>query len=188
MRVLVLALARLAFAATASADNEVSLGVATGGHVFARDLELGVADAPGQGSPATGVLVGARLGVRVLTFASVEGELVLIPTTERMSGESIDVLGYRAQAAVDVARNGPVRAFLVAGAGVLDLLAGGVPTMEDDTDLALHWGGGVAVAVSPHLEVRVDGRHLVLPSIRDSGAASDVEVTAGLAYLVGIEP
>jgi opacity protein-like surface antigen len=103
-------------------------------------------------------------------------------------GESIDVLGYRAQAAVDVAKNGPVRAFVVAGAGVLDLLAGGVPTMQDDTDLALHWGGGVAVAASPHLEIRVDGRHLVLPSIGDSGAASDVEVTAGLAYLVGIEP
>ena len=167
----------------AAADGQLSVGIATGGHVFADDLELGVADAPGQGAPAAGVLVGARLGVRLLPRLSLEGELVLIPTTERMSGESIDVLGYRAQAAVDIARGGPFRAFLVSGAGVLDLAASDVPTMQDDTDIALHWGAGAGIALSASLEGRVDARQLILPDVSASGASSDFELSAGLSYL-----
>jgi hypothetical protein len=173
----------LAAPATARAGGELSLGLTTGGHVFSHDLELGVADAPGQGTPASGVLVGARVGVRFLTRVAVEGELVLIPTTERMSGQSIDVLGYRAQAAVDLVQSGSFRGFLLAGAGFMDLLAFDVPGMDDDTDLALHWGAGAAAALAPSIELRFDARHLVLPSVSDSGAASDFELTTGLAYL-----
>lgn len=190
MRTLALALVLwsvLAAPRVAYGGGELSFGVATGGHVFADDLELGVVDAADQGAPASGVLVGARLGVRVAAWLSLEGELVLIPTTERMTGESIDVLGYRAQAAADVVRSGALRGFLVAGAGVLDLAASGVPTMEDDTDLALHWGAGLGVAVSRHIEVRLDGRHLVLPNITESGGSSDFELTAGLSYVFGVE-
>jgi len=178
-----LAIAVLAIPATAHAGGELSLGVTTGGHLFSHDLELGVADAPGQGTPASGVLVGARIGVRFLSRVALEGELVLIPTTDWMSGQSIDVLGYRAQAAVDLVHSGSFRGFLVAGAGFMDLLAFDVPTMEDDTDLALHWGAGAAVALTESLELRFDARHLILPSVSDSGAASDVELTTGLGYL-----
>ncbi len=166
----------------ASAAGEVSFGVATGGHMFADDLELGVADADQQGAPASGILVGARLGVRLASRLSLEGELVLIPTTERMSGESIDVLGYRAQAAADLVRSGPLRGFLVAGAGFLDLASNGIPTMQDDTDLALHWGAGLGITLSSSLELRLDARHLILPDINHSGGTSDFELTAGLGY------
>lgn len=183
MKAVFLALLALAVPATARAGGELSLGVTTGGHVFSHDLELGVADAPGQGTPASGVLVGARLGVRLLARAALEGELVLIPTTERMTGQSIDVLGYRAQVAVDLVQRGAFRGFLVAGAGFMDLLAFDVPTMEDDTDLALHWGAGAAVTLTSSIELRFDARHLVLPSVSDSGAASDLELTTGLGYL-----
>ncbi len=169
--------------APARAGGELSLGVTTGGHVFSHDLELGVADAPGQGTPASGVMIGARVAVRLFARASVEGELVLIPTTERMSGQSIDVLGYRAQAAVDLVERGGFRGFLLAGAGFMDLLAFDVPGMDDDTDLALHWGAGAAVALSRTIELRFDARHLILPSTSDSGAASDFELATGLAYV-----
>jgi hypothetical protein len=173
----------LALPVPALAGGELAVGVTTGGHMFADDLELGVADAPGQGAPASGVLVGARLGVRLIPHLSLEGELVLIPTTERTSGESIEVLGYRAQVAVDLLRSGPVRSFLVGGAGVLDLAASDVPTMQDDTDIALHWGAGAGVSLTGNLEVRFDARHLLLPDISESGASSDFELTAGLSYL-----
>jgi opacity protein-like surface antigen len=173
----------LALPRPASAGGELSIGVTTGGHLFADDLELGVADAPGQGAPASGVLVGARLGVRLFPRLSLEGELVLIPTTERQSGESIDVLGYRAQASADVVRQGPLRAFLIAGAGVLDLSASGVATMQDDTDIALHWGAGTGLALSSSFELRLDGRQLILPDTSESGASSDFELTAGLAWV-----
>lgn len=166
----------------AAGGGEVSVGVTTGAHLFADDLELGVADAPGQGAPASGVLIGARLGVRLLARVSLEGELALVPTSERMSGEAIDVLAYRAQAAVDLVRRGRLRGFLVAGAGVLDLTASGVPTMEDDTDIALHWGAGAGLALSSTFELRLDGRHLLLPDVSQSGASSDVELTAGLSW------
>ena len=172
----------------AFASGEVSLAVAAGSHLFADDLELGVADADQQGAPASGVLVGVRLGVRVAARVSLEGELVLIPTTERMSGESIDVLGYRAQVAADLVQSGPLRGILVAGAGVLDLSANGVPTMQDDIDLALHWGGGLGVALTTSLELRLDARHLVLPDIDHSGGTSDFELAAALAYVFGVDP
>jgi hypothetical protein len=177
------AIAVLALPANARAGGELSVGLSTGGHVFSHDLELGVADAPGQGTPASGVLVGARVGVRFLSRVGLEGELVLIPTTERMSGQSIDVLGYRAQAAVDLVQWRSGRGFLLAGAGFMDLLAFDVPGMDDDTDLALHWGAGAAARLAPSVELRFDARHLILPSTSDSGAASDFELTTGLAYL-----
>ena len=172
----------------ASASGEVSLGVSAGSHLFADDLELGVADADAQGAPASGVLVGLRLGVRVAARLSLEGELVLIPTTERMSGESIDVLGYRAQVAADLVQSGPLRGILIAGAGVLDLSANGVPNMQDDIDLALHWGAGLGVALTTSLELRLDARHLVLPDIDHSGGTSDFELSAALAYVFGVDP
>lgn len=185
VRVVLLALAVMVVAAAPAAAGELSLGVATGGHLFADDLELGVADAAEQGAPASGVLVGARLGVRILPRVSLEGEVVLIPTTERMTGKAIEVVGFRGQAAVDLLRRGRLRPFLVAGVGGLDVAARNVPTMEDDSDLALHWGGGLGVALSPSFELRFDGRHLLLPNIADSGGSSDFEVSVGMSYVFG---
>jgi outer membrane protein OmpA-like peptidoglycan-associated protein len=168
--------------------GELSLAVATGGHLFAGDLELGVADAERQGSPESGFLVGGRIGLRLGSLFSLEGELVFIPTTERMSGESLDVIGFRGQAAVDLLSRGRLRPFLVAGLGGLDLVDTDAPGMESDTDLALHWGGGLGVELSPTLEMRFDLRHLVLPNITESGGSSDLELSAGIAWVFGREP
>jgi outer membrane protein OmpA-like peptidoglycan-associated protein len=163
-------------------DRGLSLALASGGHLFADDLELGVADAPDQGSPASGLLIGARVGWRFTRRLGVEGELVVIPTSDRMTSESLDVVGFRAQLAVDIVRAGRMRPFLVAGLGGLDLVASDAPGIERDADLALHWGAGLGVALSPALELRFDGRHLVVPNIDHSGGSSDFEWSASLAY------
>src|SRR5438552_510561 len=87
---LVLSTAGLAHADEAAAAGsdlpqngfQLELGLFGGAHVFAKDLELGVADMPGTPHPKLGAEVGLRVAATMLPWASLEGEAALIPTAD----------------------------------------------------------------------------------------------------------
>lgn len=175
------ALATLAFAAPAAAEPRLEVGAMTGGHRFARDLELGVTDGPDQGSPGSTGLIGARLGWGFAPRLAAEAELVWLPTEDRMSGADATVLGYRGHLIgyMADALPVPVRPFLVVGAGWLAVDGGGA--LGDDTDFTYHWGGGVRWEANDWLAVRADARHILAPDVGHNGVANDLELTAGIA-------
>jgi len=164
----------------------VEIGGITGAHLFASDLELGVADMANPDTPRSSALMGFRLGYRLNRRLNVEGELVVVPTVDRADGDTTFVIGYRAQGLVNLRKSGRIRPFLLAGLGGIELTTtrtGG--QMADDTDLAFHVGGGVSFALSHRLELRFDARNLILPSNTDSGATDNYELMAGLTIGFG---
>jgi OOP family OmpA-OmpF porin len=183
----VLAILLLAAAASpASAGPTVELGVDVGGHRFASDIELGVDDDMDEPGPSSSMLFGARLGLAFGRRAGVEGELVVVPTSDDVLGDAVTALGVRGQGVVYLL-TGKLRPFVVAGVGALAIRGGG-PQLDDDADKALHWGGGVRLAVGRSLDARVDLRHLIVPDRDPGGATSDLELQAGVVYSFGKKP
>src|SRR5262245_21586717 len=101
--------ALLAMSAPARADEPADAAEATrpsglafegglfGGYSFiARDLELGVDDAPGfVSSPDFGPLFGARVAGNYLPWLSLEGEFALNPTKDRFDKLNVLIASYR---------------------------------------------------------------------------------------------
>jgi outer membrane protein OmpA-like peptidoglycan-associated protein len=173
----------VALPTTAAAGPALELGVDTGSHLFASDVELGVDDRMDEPGPESALLFGARLGLAFGRRAGVEAEVVLMPTADDVLGDRATALGMRAQGVV-YALTGKLRPFAVAGAGVIGVRGGG-PQLDDDLDKALHWGGGVRLAVARALDLRVDVRHVIVPDRTEGGATSDLEVHAGVVYRFG---
>lgn len=172
--------------ALAHADRAVELGVATGGHVFADDVELGVDDRMDEPGPASTFLLGARVGVVMNRRAGVEGELTLMPTEDDVLGDSATAMGMRVHGIVYALR-GKVRPFAVAGLGAI-AVRGGAPQLDNDIDKAFHWGGGVRIAVTRAIDARLDLRHVVVPDRDSGGATSDFEAQAGVVWTFGKKP
>jgi outer membrane protein OmpA-like peptidoglycan-associated protein len=178
-------IAASAGAAAADPTRRLSLGAVTGAHVFSHELELGVADAPDMPTPASGALLGARVGYAFTDRVTGEGEIVVVPTGPRDTDASAVVLGWRLQAAVYPLAPSRVRPFVVAGAGLMQLLPGGDAPMDGDVDLAFHWGAGAEYRLRPRIDLRLEARHVIAPSTGDSGAASDLEIAGGVAFRLG---
>jgi outer membrane protein OmpA-like peptidoglycan-associated protein/opacity protein-like surface antigen len=180
---------RLMFAAVvvspamASAEPKLDASVAAGGHVFSTDVELGVTDMSSEPGPVSSGLLGGRIGYALVKRLAAEAEVVVIPTEDDVLGDAATVFGLRAHARVDLL-TGKVRPFVVAGAG-LHVLRGGSPQMDDDEDKAYHWGGGLRVAITPRIDLRVDLRHLLVPDRTEGGATSDFEASAGVGFKFG---
>jgi outer membrane protein OmpA-like peptidoglycan-associated protein len=170
-------------AATPSRADDLEIGGLLGGHRFAGDTELGVSDAAREPGPASTYLLGARVAVPFRDRYAIEAEAVVMPTRDDVLHRAATVIGWRAHARVDLA-TGAIRPFVVAGYGALTV-RGGAPQLDDDTDQAYHWGGGVRVAVSPAIELRLDLRHLIVPDRTPGGATSDLEITTGLTWRIG---
>jgi len=163
-------------------------GALLGAHLFSDDVELGVHDIARVQAPKSFALLGARVAAPVWRSLQVEGELVLIPTSDR-PGNRITVLGWRAHARwqlaplAQVARLAP---FVLAGGGGLTAFAGGneYDTVASDTDLSAHWGAGVERQIG-RLIVRVEARHVLLPDTTLNGFTSDFELQAGVGLGFG---
>ncbi|MEO8705358.1 MAG: OmpA family protein [Kofleriaceae bacterium] len=168
--------------AVAAANPEV--GVALGGHAFSSNVELGVDDRMDEPGPSAGAAIGVRLGYGLTRRLAIEGEAIAIATEDDVLGDRATVLGLRAHVRFDLL-TGRLRPFVVAGIGV-HALTSSSPQMTDDIDEAYHWGFGARYAISPKLDVRFDVRHLIVPDRTLDGATSDVEVTAGLTYRLGV--
>ena len=168
---------------SAAAANPIEIGGAVGGHSFSGDVELGVDDRMDEPGPSAGAALGLRLGYMVGKRLAVEGEAIAIATEDDVLGDPATVVGVRGHARFDLL-TGKLRPFVVAGLG-MHVLRTSSPQMDDDTDRAYHWGGGVRYAITPKLDLRVDVRHLIVPDRTLDGATSDVEVTAGVTYRFG---
>ena len=180
MKVLV---AALFIPAVAHADPKLEVGGTLGGHSFSRTTELGANDGTTDPGPASSELVGARLAYVVLPRLAVEGELAIIPTKDDLLGERAMVYGLGAHLRFDLLQ-GRVRPFVVAGFGA-NVLRSASPQMRNDVDQAYHWGLGVRWAVSERVDLRVDGRHEIVPDRTHNGATSDFELMAGATYRIG---
>jgi len=168
----------------ASAEpRRIELGVAVGGHAFSTNTELGVADHMSEPGAASSGLLGVRVALPLKPRIAVEGEAMIIPTEDDVLGEQATVLGLRAHARFDIL-TGRLKPFLVAGVG-MHVVSTDSPQMDNDTDRAYHWGGGVRFALTDTLDMRFDARHLIVPDRTRDGATSDYEVTAGVTYRFG---
>ena len=177
----------LLWSVPALADRpRLELGVALGGHAFADNSELGVADAMSEPGPTSSGLLGARIGVVFGGRLAAEAEAMVIPTKDDVLGDRATVLGLRAHARIDLLSlvGGRLRPFVVIGAG-MHVLRSTSPQMDDDVDRAYHWGDGARYALSPSFDLRLDLRHLIVPDRVTNGATSELEVTAGATYRFG---
>jgi len=188
-----LAIPGLLVASTARAEGEkpegtLEVGLFGGGHFFAKDGELGVADYPDL-VPAikNSGLLGVRLGYALFPRLSLEGELAAIPTADTFGGQPVFVLGWRAHGLVHLLTSGKWRPFVLAGLGAHSSFTGrtGLTQIENDSDFAFHWGAGLKYDLTPRLSLRGDFRHLLPPSTRGQGVTHDFELHAGLSYRFG---
>ena len=169
--------------ATAWADTTFEAGLVVGGHLFSSSAELGVADAMGQPKLKPFALGGARLGLGIGRRLAVEGEAVVVPTKIDPGDASATVLGLRGHVRLNLL-TGTVRPFLLAGYGA-QLLRTSAATMENDSDQAIHWGAGVAIGLSSSLDLRLEGRHLIVPDRTAAGATSEIELSGGISFRFG---
>ena len=163
--------------------GKVDVSIATGGHVFSKNVELGVDDFMDEPGPSSSALLGGRVAFSVIKRLAVEAEVVLIPTKDDVLGDRAWVFGLRGQVRFDLL-TGKLRPFLVAGYGT-HVIRGGGPQMDDDADQAYHWGAGVRYAIGSKLDLRFDARHLIVPDRTKGGATSDFELTAGVGFRFG---
>ena len=147
---------------------QLELGVFGGGHFFADNLELGVADDPGVvPHPKTGFLGGLRLAGTMLPWLSLEGEVGAIPSADSLNDYTLFLLSYKLHALVHVL-HGSFRPFLLAGVGLMQVASTEPnPTyteVDKDTDFEFHGGVGVKYAVTNNIDVRADARLVFLPN------------------------
>lgn len=169
--------------AAAHADRRIELGVAIGGHAFSANTELGVADDNREPGASSNGLLGVRVAVPFGTRFAAEAEAMAIPTEDDVLGDEAWVYGLRAHARIDLL-TGKLAPFVVAGIG-MHVVRSDSPQMDNDTDRAYHWGGGIRYALGDKIDARIDARHLIVPDRTTDGATSDYEVTAGLTYRFG---
>ena len=190
-RNLVVLCALAGFAGTARADGSdfvkrLTVGGFLGVHVFSTNNELGVADVPDADSVGNSIAFGPRVSYAVLDNLSLEGEIAIIPSSWRDSGDSELVLGWRAHAQLYfLGEEAKLRPFALAGFGFQQTTQG--DKYQVDEDFTWHAGVGVEYAVDPRWGVRGDGRLLLPPSSGGDGVTTDFEVLVGAYYRFGQE-
>jgi outer membrane protein OmpA-like peptidoglycan-associated protein len=169
--------------------GRLELGTMVGTHIFADDLELGVADEPMDSTaPQPLALFGIRVGFVATSWLSVEGEVNFIPTSDRFYGDNVIVIGGRLHGLAYLAKpEKKVRPFLVVGVGTLAAIGDGKDDnhIGNDADFVPHWGAGLRIALLPNLGLRLDGRHLLAPDTSDGGLSNDFELQVGIALALG---
>ncbi len=170
---------------------QLELGVFGGAHLFADNLELGVADDPGVvPSPKTGAIFGLRLAGTLLPWLSLEGEVGGIPSADSINDYSVFLMSYKAHALVHLMHGG-FRPFVLAGIGAMQ--AASVQDnpqyneIKKDTDFEFHGGAGVKYAITNMIDARVDGRVVFLPNTNDKAFSADLEFLAGASFRFGGE-
>jgi outer membrane protein OmpA-like peptidoglycan-associated protein len=167
----------------ASADTGVEAGLSVGGHLFSSNSELGGADEIDQAVVESSFALGGRLGLLLGSRFALEAEAMVIPTKSELSGDSATVIGFRGQARVNLL-TGKFRPFLVLGYGGFSLSTS-AKELESDLDPSIHWGAGFALALTGSIDLRLDFRHLIVPDRTQTGATSDFEGAAGVAFRFG---
>ena len=159
---------------------QLELGLFGGGHFFANNLELGVADDPGNvPSPKKGFIFGARAAATVLPWISFEGEIGGIPSADSKHDYTLFLVSYKLHALVHL-MTGNLRPFVLGGVGWMQVAhAQPSPAYDEiakDTDFDFHVGVGVKYALSRELDVRFDARAVFLPNTEKNKDSVDPEL------------
>jgi len=168
-------------------SGKVELGVTGGVHIFAKDLELGVADDPTLPSPKNSGLFGLRAAVALNSLLSLEVEGVGIPGGDRLHNYRLFIVGWRGHLLMHLL-DGRLRPFVLAGAGALSVV-NTVGTEYDeikkDTDVEFHAGVGLKYALTPLFGLRVDARAMAVPNTDTNKFSPDFEFMGGLTFTFG---
>lgn len=176
-------IALLLLPAVAQAEPTFEAGLVAGGHLFSGTAELGADDAMGQPKLKSFALGGLRLGVGLGRRLAIEGEAMFVPTKVDPGDGGANVVGLRGHLRLNLL-TGAVRPFVLAGYGAHLLRTEAAP-LGNDTDEAIHWGLGVAIALHRVVDLRLDGRHLIVPDRSTSGATSELELALGISLRLG---
>jgi hypothetical protein len=180
----------LAHPAEAEPPGRFEVSSLVGAHFFASNVELGVPNAPGTPHPRHSALLGGRLLYQFRKDFAIEAEVGFIPTTDSLAGDRLRVFAWRAHLVVPLGYEwGPLKSSLGAGGGGLTVRGPGDGTRHDritnDTDLLVHWGVTGRLTLSPEVSLRLDLRHLLVPSTGDRRITNDFEAHAGVAFRFG---
>jgi OOP family OmpA-OmpF porin len=199
----IVALVVLALAPAAKADFvddlKLEIGAFGGGHLFANDLELGVADDPtymgtGLTTPKNAGMFGLRFGLRFHPLLVLEAEGALIPTADRHHDWRAWITAERVQLRFDFpysALDGKLTPFVLAGIGGLSIVSTqgtGYDELKKDTDFVYHFGAGAKYAFTDLVHARLDVRFLEVPNQTTNGVSPDWEFMGGLGITLGGAP
>jgi outer membrane protein OmpA-like peptidoglycan-associated protein len=173
---------------------KIELGAFGGVHLFANDLELGVADDPALTSPKNAGLAGLRLGLGLVPMFTLELEAAFLPTSDRHNDYRAYLWAPRVQLRFDIpatGAEGKLQPFVLAGVGALGVLSTqgtDYDELKKDTDFVYHFGVGAKYAFTDLVFARLDARLLETPNTKDKGVSSDWEFSGGLGLAFGGGP
>jgi OOP family OmpA-OmpF porin len=173
---------------------KLELGAFGGVHLYANDLELGVADDPTLTSPKNSGLFGLRLGLKIVPMFAIEAEGALLPTSDRHNDYRAYLFAPRLSLRFDIPAtlaDGKLQPFALAGVGVLNVLkteGTDYDEIKKDTDFVYHFGVGAKYAITELVEARVDVKLLETPNTSKNGVSGDWEFTGGVGFTFGGAP
>jgi OOP family OmpA-OmpF porin len=172
-------------------DLKLELSVSGGYHLFANDLELGVADDPGLTTPKNAGAVALRVGFVLHPMFTFELEGALFPTSDRQFDYRAYLVGSRASLRFDLpvtAIDGKLQPFVLAGIGGLSVVSTEGTAYEElkkDTDFVYHFGVGTKYAFTDLVFARLDARLLETPNTSKNGVSADWEFLGGVGLSFG---
>jgi outer membrane protein OmpA-like peptidoglycan-associated protein/opacity protein-like surface antigen len=176
----------------------LELGIYGGAAFFSKEHNLqnletiDVAPAIGHQRLKTGFDVGVRAGFYPLSWLGAEGELGLIASQTKDTGDRATLWTYRLHA---VAQYPAFRLvpFVLVGAGGMNLRSN-VGALGKDSDPEFHVGVGVKYAILQSLSARLDFRDNFMqenranPTIEDGDLVQNFELLLGLSFTLGRTP
>jgi outer membrane protein OmpA-like peptidoglycan-associated protein len=176
----------------------LELGIYGGVALFSKQHNLQnlqtIEETPASGHQQlkTALDLGLRAGFYPLSWLGVEGELGVIPSSAKVTGDSATIWTYRAQAVVQYPAYRLVP-FLLAGAGGMNMRSN-LTGLGKDKDPEFHIGVGVKYAILQSLSARLDFRDNFMQENRANRAVEDgdlvqnFEVLLGLSFTLGRTP
>lgn len=183
-----------------TALDRIRLGGFLGGNYLSSDNELGNSFHPDQ-VPGSGFLLGIRGSYLVLDsiapdsslnpklHAELEAKFTISSTDGNDSRESIStpVMGWRANAVLDLMPERKVVPFALVGIGGETVFGSNRFMTSPDTDFASYVGGGARYPLADKIDLRGDLR-FGLTAGREGALAGLAELHVGIAYSLGSKP
>ena len=170
---------------SAAADQELELGAFGGAHLFNDDNELGQDDFAAAASLENSPTFGVRVARRFAEMVSAEGELAIAPSNVRIADVDVVVFGWRLQGLYHPVRIDRFEPFALFGVGGSTGASSDTDLFQNDTDLVVHAGVGLRVALGPNWGLRLDGRLALPPSSDSESVTADGEILLGLYKAFG---
>jgi outer membrane protein OmpA-like peptidoglycan-associated protein len=124
--------------------------------------------------------VGLRIAYLPLSFLGVEGEF-MGGAAQLVGGEGAIVWAGRGHLLLQVPTR-RVNPFVLIGGGRMGISS---DPAGDDTDPALHFGGGLKINLHRRVALRLDVRDNITKQRPDAGTAHHIEALAGLSVVIG---